>query len=201
MGNIMIMNASPRAPKSNSKQYARIFSENCHMQTEYFNLTKTNHMELAHTMERFSDVLFVFPLYVVGIPVTLLNFLKALENSPPQHKPVVSVLINCGFLEPEQNSIAVKMIQLYCRNYGYPIGSVLKIGGGEAILTTPFRFLVKGKIKKLARSITSANYRELRVTMPLPKSIFIKAASTYWENYGKRNGITKEDMKTMQIEA
>lgn len=54
MGNIMIMNASPRAPKSNSKQYARIFSENCHMQTEYFNLTKTNHMELAHTMERFS---------------------------------------------------------------------------------------------------------------------------------------------------
>jgi len=37
--------------------------------------------------------------------------------------------------------------------------------------------------------------------MPLPKSIFIKAASTYWENYGKRNGITKEDMKTMQIEA
>ena len=99
-------------------------------------------------MERFSDVLFVFPLYVDGIPVTLLNFLKALENSPPQHKPVVSVLINCGFLEPEQNSIAVKMIQLYCRNYGYPIGSVLKIGGGEAILTTPFRFLVKGKIKK-----------------------------------------------------
>ena len=114
MGNIMIMNASPRAPKSNSKQYARIFSENCHMQTEYFNLTKTNHMELAHTMERFSDVLFVFPLYVDGIPVTLLNFLKALENSPPQHKPVVSVLINCGFLEPEQNSIAVKMIQLFC---------------------------------------------------------------------------------------
>ena len=152
-------------------------------------------------MEGFSDVLLVFPLYADGIPVTLLNFFKSLEENPPRHKPVVSVLINCGFIEPEQNDVAVKMGRLYCRNHGYPTGSVLKVGSGEAFLTTPFRFLVEGKIKKLAASIASAEYRELRVTMPLPKRMFIKASSTYWEEYGKKNGVTREDMETMQIEA
>ena len=75
MGKIMMINASPRAPKSNSKQYARIFSESSLLPTEYFELTKTNHAELARKTEGFSDVLLIFPLYADGIPATLLNFL------------------------------------------------------------------------------------------------------------------------------
>lgn len=201
MGKIMMINASPRAPKSNSKQYARIFSESSRLPTEYFELTKTNHAELAKKMESFSDVLLIFPLYADGIPATLLNFLKSLEENSPRRKPAISVLINCGFMEPEQNNVAIQMIQLYCRKFGYPNGSILKVGSGEAILTTPFRFLVKGKIKKLAAAITAAKHRELQTTMPIPKKVFIRASSIYWENYGKRNGITRKDMQTMQIES
>ena len=80
-------------------------------------------------------------------------------------------------------------------------GSVLKIGSGEAILSTPFRILVRTKIKRLASSIANHNYRSLKVTMLLPKKIFIKASTSYWESYGKRNGITKEQMATMKIES
>lgn len=83
--------------------------------------------------------LFVFPLYADSIPVTLLNFLKTMEVNPPQKRPVISVVINCGFMEPQQNDIAIKMLQLYCKKNNYPFGSVLKIGSGEAILNTPFR--------------------------------------------------------------
>ena len=50
-------------------------------------------------MNDFSDMLLVFPLYADGIPATLLNFLKSLENNLPDKKPVISVIINCGFLE------------------------------------------------------------------------------------------------------
>ena len=32
-------------------------------------------------MNDFSDMLLVFPLYADGIPATLLNFLKSLENN------------------------------------------------------------------------------------------------------------------------
>lgn len=200
MGSIIILNGSPRASKSNSKYYATIFSENCKYKTDYYNISKTNHNELCKKLEEFSDVLFVFPLYADGIPVTLLNFLKTLEKNPPKSKPVISVLINCGFLEHRQNDVAVSMMKLFCRENDYRLGSVLKIGSGEAILTTPFKILVTRKIKKFADSIVCAKYRILHTTMPLSPKMFLKASTTYWVNYGKKNGITKKQMETMDIE-
>ena len=168
MGKIMMLNGSPRAPKSNSKQYAELFAKNVDMPTEYFAINKKNHLELCEEMENFTEVLLVFPLYADGIPVTLLNFLKTLEKHPPKQKPRISVLINCGFYEPEQNDVAVKMIRIFCEQQGY--------------------------------SISEGRGKNLKVTMPLPKKMFVQASTTYWLNYGKRNGITREQMETMEIE-
>lgn len=78
---------------------------------------------------------------------------------------------------------------------------MLSIGSGEAILNTPFRGLVGRKLKQLAASMARGQGRRLKVTMPLPKKLFIKASTTYWENYGKRNGITRAQMETMDIES
>ncbi|MGI6254866.1 MAG: hypothetical protein ACOYJZ_04465 [Acutalibacter sp.] len=200
MGKILILNGSPRAPRSNSKEYARLFLQGCSMEAETCEITKKNHLELCRKLDGVTDVLFVFPLYADGIPVTLLNFLKTLEEHPPQNKPTLSVLINCGFLEPEQNDMAVEMVQLFAKETGYPFGSVLKIGSGEAILSTPFRFLVRRKLKKLAKAIAQGQSCTMQVTMPLTKGMFLKASSTYWENYGKKNGITRAEMETMSIE-
>lgn len=200
MGKVMILNASPRAVKSNSKCYAQIFSKYCKIDAEYFNVSKTNHNELCEKIEQFSDILFVFPLYADSIPVTLLNFLKTLETKPQTKKPVISVIINCGFIEPQQNDIAIKIISIFCKQNGYTLGSVLKIGSGEAILQTPFKFLVELKIKKFSSSIVKRKYRIFQTTMPLSKKMFIKASTKYWTDYGKRNGVTKEQMMTMEIE-
>ena len=200
MGNWMIINASPRAPRSNSKRYAQMVSQCYEGTVVYCPLTKTNHSELLAKMDGISDLLFVFPLYADALPVPLLNFLKFLEEHPPAHRPTVSVLINCGFLEPEQNEIAVEMMRLFSRQNGYPFGSVLKIGSGEAILDSPFRFLAAGKIRCFARSIAEQNYQTFRVTMPLTRGMFVRAAEGYWVNYGKRNGVTKAQMQTMKIE-
>lgn len=200
MGKIMLINASPRAPKSNSRQYAELVAKVSPAETEYFAVTKNNHMELCRAMEAFSDVLLVFPLYADGLPVTLMHFLKTLEQNAPRRKPRFSVLINCGFMEPEQNDIAVQMIRLYCKKNGYPFGSVLKIGSGEAILSTPFRILVRAKVKKLAAAIAAGKAQTWKVTMPISKRMFLRASTVYWTDYGKRNGLTKEQMATMQIE-
>lgn len=112
MGKIMIINGSPRAPKSNSKEYAELFMKHCRIPTEYVSITNQNHLELCREMENYTEVLLVFPLYVDGIPVTLMNFLKTLEENLPKQKPGISVLINCGFMEPEQNNVAVKMANI-----------------------------------------------------------------------------------------
>ena len=155
---------------------------------------------LCQAMAGFSDVLFVFPLYADAIPVTLLQFLKALEKSPVSPKPTVSVVVNCGFLEPWQNETAVGMMKLYCRQTGFPFGSVLEIGAGEAILSTPFRRFVSLSMKRLAHSIERKEHCSLQVTMPLPKRLFLWASPAYWKERGKRNGLSAEQMATPSIE-
>lgn len=162
MGNVLILNGSPRAPKSNSRQYAEIFSANCQLPSDYFNISKSNHAELCRRMSEYSDVLLVFPLYADSLPVGFLNFLKYLEANPPKRKPIVSILINCGFLEHQQNDIALKMLRFFCRKNGYQIGSVLALGSGEAILGTPFRYVAVRAVKKLAKSVGSGSYRTIR---------------------------------------
>jgi hypothetical protein len=69
------------------------------------------------------------------------------------------------------------------------------------ILDTPFRFIAVRSIRKLARSVAQGTYRTYSATMPLPKKIFQWAANRYWTNYGKRFGITKEQMQTPEIES
>ncbi|HIS01769.1 MAG TPA: hypothetical protein IAA74_09255 [Candidatus Excrementavichristensenella intestinipullorum] len=200
MGKVMIINASPRAPKSNSKQYAQLFSQYCRLDTEYYEVKRSNHLTLCRTIENYSHIVFVFPLYVDSIPVPLLNFLKTLEENAPLKKPTISVIVNCGFIEPYQNDVAVEMLRSFTTKNGYPFGSVFKIGSGEAILTTPFRIFLKIKMKKFAISVINQRYNNFQATMPISKKMFIKASTAYWENYGKKNGISKEEMEIMQIE-
>lgn len=195
----MIINGSPRAPRSNSKYYADIFSDNCILDIDYFILTRNNQLELCSKIGEYQDVLFVFPLYADAIPVGMLNFLKLLEVNSPEKKPVVSILINCGFLEHEQNKIAVSMIKFFCKQNQYKLGSVLMLGSGEAILKTPFRYVACRAIRKFANSIENRNYRNISATMPLPKRLFQWAATIYWTRYGKKYGQTKKKMQTMQI--
>ena len=200
MGKVIIINGSPRAPRSNSKEYGEIFSSYYKGKADTFNITKNNHKEICSKIEDYTDILLVFPLYADGLPVTMLNFLKVLEENPPKNKPKVSVIINCGFIEPEQNNVCIDMVKLFCKQNTYEFNSVLSIGGGEAILGTPFKIFVKWKIKKLAKSIYNNTPENLRVTMPISKNMYLKASTNYWINYGKRNGITKSQMETMKIE-
>lgn len=196
----MILNGSPRAPKSNSKKYSEIFMKYSRMQCDYFNITKSNHLKLIAEMENYSDVIIAFPLYADSLPVGLLNFLKNLENNLPAQRPVISILINCGFLEYEQNSVAVSMIRYFCRRNNFPIGSTLMLGSGEAILDTPFRYIAVRAIKRLSESVNKGNYKDISATMPLPKWLFKMAARSYWISYGKKFGVSEKEMQRLEIE-
>lgn len=200
MGKVMILNGSPRAPKSNSKKYSEIFMKYSRLQCDYFNITKTNHLKLIAEMEKYSDVIIVFPLYADSLPVGLLNFLKNLEDNLPAQRPVISILINCGFLEYEQNSVAVNMIRYFCRLNNFPIGSILMLGSGEAILETPFRYIAVRAIKRLSESVNKGNYKDITATMPLPKWLFKMAARSYWIRYGKKFGVCEKEMQRLEIE-
>ena len=97
----------------------------------------------------------------------MLQFLKVLEANPPQRKPVISILINCGFLEYEQNKVAMQMMELFCRRNGYRLGARLMLGSGEAILDTPFRFVAHRAVDKLARAVARGEKRVFAASMLL----------------------------------
>lgn len=200
MENIILVNGSPRAPRSNSKHFIEIFKNYWQGETTVYQVTEQNHTEVCCHMGEYAHVLLVFPLYADGLPVTLIQFLKEWERCLVEPKPVVHVLVNCGFLEPNQNFVAIDMIRLFCQRRGYQFGTALCIGAGEAILETPFRYLAERKIKKLARAIQIGNYRLFAVTMPLTKRMFLKASAQYWIRHGARNGVSQQQMRTMEIE-
>ena len=197
---LLIVNGSPRAPRSNSRRYAELFQARWKGEARYEALTAKNHAELAAAAAECTDLLLVFPLYADGLPAPLLRFLEFLEGAGPEHRPRISVLINCGFLEPHQNDVAVDMVRLFCLENGYPFGACLKIGGGEAILGTPFAFLVRRNIRALARAIAAGRPAELAVTMPLSPRAFVRASTRYWRQMGAANGCTPEQMASMDIE-
>ena len=148
MEKLLIINGSPRAPKSNSKRYGQMVLTHWRGRAFTMMVNKNNHNEIIEKTTKVDDILLMFPLYADGIPATMLSFLIALEKANVEQKPTIHVLVNCGFIEPAQNNVALEMVRLFCEQNGYPFGSSLKIGSGEAILDTPFSFLVNRKIKQ-----------------------------------------------------
>ena len=200
MEQILILNGSPRAPRSNSKRYGALFDRAWGGESETMDLLRADPQAVAERLETVSRVLLVFPLYADAIPVPVLRTFQALEECPPRNRPTLSVLVNCGFLEPEQCDVAVDMAALFCKRMGWPLGSVLKIGSGEAILDTPFRFLVSRQVRRLVRSMSRGACRTFSVTMPLTRRQFVSASTAYWLRYGRSRGVTKSQMETMDIE-
>lgn len=200
MGKLIIVNGSPRAPRSNSRKYTECFKLYWQGETEEYFVTVKKYAEAIEKIRTAGRVLLVFPLYADGIPVTLMEFLKELERVAQGTSVTVHIIINCGFFEPKQNEVALDILKEYCRRCGFNVGSVLSIGSGEAFPTTPLMFFVKRKLKKLARAISLGKNRVFKVTLPLTKRMFLRASTTYWTNYGKKNNITSEQMNTMKIE-
>lgn len=196
MGKLLIVNGSPRAPRSNSRRYIEQFLPCWGETTDQYTALKGGPL----SSEGCTDLLLVFPLYADGVPAVLMRTLKQLATWGETPRPRIHVLVNCGFLEPEQTQPAVEMVRFFCKRYGFPWGMALRIGSGEAILNTPFSFLVRRSLRRLAAGIRAGRSEVLSVRMPLSRRMFIWASGRYWAGYGAENHITAREMRTMEIE-
>lgn len=201
MGRMMILNGSPRAPKSNSREFAKLLSRYYTGATLEYSLVSQNHRDICSALESCSNLVFIFPLYVDCLPCCMLDFLSCLEKSPLSHKPTVHLIVNCGFLEPQQNQVAIDLLKQFCQKNGFPFGSSLSIGSGEVILQTPFAFFAKRAIQKLAHAISSGKAVTLSTHMPISPKRYVQGAEQHWLKAGSKNGLDAQQMQTMQIEA
>lgn len=200
MGKLMIVNGSPRAPKSNSKTYIQAFLSAWQGEWEQYQAVSRRPEACFRQLRECSDLLLAFPLYTDGLPSVLMEFLQAMLAQEEPFSLKVHVLINCGFQEPDQNDVAVDMIRLFCKRAGCTFGSCLRMSCGEAFPTTPLMALAKRKIRALAAAIARGTPRQLKVSMPLTRRMFLSAADRYWLKRGEANGLTRADMSVMEIE-
>lgn len=200
MERLLIVNGSPRYQTSNSKKFTQIFEQYWPDQIDSISVLSKDCAEVCKQIAQYQHIVLVFPLYADTLPAVLIDFLKSLAHTSIARTTKIHVLINCGFLEPSQNDVAVEMVQWFCEKYGLSYGATLKIASGEAILTTPFAFLARRGIRNFVKDIQSGKNRMRSVSMPLTKPMFIRASTQYWTKYGARFGISKTQMQTIKIE-
>ena len=99
MGKLLIVNGSPRAPRSNSRRYIEQFLPCWGETADQYTALRGGPL----SPEDCTDLLLVFPLYADGIPAVLMRTLKELAVWRGTARPRIHVLVNCGFLEPQQN--------------------------------------------------------------------------------------------------
>ena len=140
MGKLLIVNGSPRAPRSNSRRYIEQFLPCWGETADQYTALRGGPL----SPEDCTDLLLVFPLYADGIPAVLMRTLKELAVWRGTARPRIHVLVNCGFLEPEQTRPAVEMVRFFCKRYGFPWGMALQIGRASARPAPPGRWYAGG---------------------------------------------------------
>lgn len=200
MGTLMIVNGSPRAPKSNSKFYIQAFLSRWTGHCKLYSVTERRHRSCLEELEECTDLLLVFPLYTDALPSGLMEFLQAVLAAGRQAPLRVHMVVNCGFREPAQNQVAADMIRLFCKRGGFTFGSCLLMGCGEAFPSTPFRGIAERKLRRLATAVARGEQLCLTAAMPLTRGLFLRAANRYWRRRGEANGLTPEQMATPEIE-
>lgn len=208
--NILMLDASPKAQNSNSGRFLSLLEARlpADSRIQKLSVSRLGKWQDALAAASQCDALVIaFPVYVDAIPSHLLRYLSQLEKylraheSP--HSCTVYVIANCGFFESSQTNIAIKMMQCWQRRAGLVWGGGLGIGGGSMLAglesVPPGRGPRKSlgqQIKAFARLIAARESGETRYCNPnFPRFLFVHAGNASWNVDGKRNGISKNDIK------
>ena len=153
-------------------------------------------------------LIFAFPLYVDGIPAHLLQCLLQLEESLVTSKKEITAyaVVNCGFYEGRQNSLAIAMIENWCHRAGLRWGQGLGIGAGGMLAGIRSVPLGSGPKKNLGRALEQlainvsqgASQESLFITANFPKFAYKLAAEAGWVRSAKTNGLRWRDLSLRQ---
>jgi len=180
------------------------------MPDEYeFSEFKFNHTRLADAdLMRIADlevIIFAFPLYVDGIPSHLLHCLYQMETYLDTHKVKeisVYAIVNCGFYEGHQASIALDLVKNWCSKANLEWVQGIGIGGGGFLSSLEGNSEDQGPVKnlwdalkKMAVNISEQHEIENIYTVPnFPKVVYTIGGNMGWRKQIKENGLRRKDL-------
>ena len=197
---IIIINGSPKTIKSNSEILGNylfpLLKENNIKKyySIYFQLNDKTKNEIYN-----SDVLiFIFPLYVDGIPSNLLKLLVNFEKENvvrPETK--IYCIVNNGFYEGKQNFLALLHMKNWCKKVNAKWGQGIGIGSGELLPYLKKFKLGQGPLKNLekilnrfSRNILTLNSdKNIYINPNWPKSLYFIQGSISWILKARKNNL------------
>lgn len=197
---IIIINGSPKTIKSNSEILGNylfpLLKENNIKKyySIYFQLNDKTKNEIYN-----SDVLiFIFPLYVDGIPSNLLKLLVNFEKENvvrPETK--IYCIVNNGFYEGKQNFLALLHMKNWCKKVNAKWGQGIGIGSGELLPYLKKFKLGQGPLKnlekilsRLSRNILTLNSdKNIYINPNWPKSLYFIQGSISWILKARKNNL------------
>ena len=197
---IIIINGSPKTLKSNSEILGNylfpLLKENNIKKyySIYFQLNDKTKNEIYN-----SDVLiFIFPLYVDGIPSNLLKLLIKFEKENViRPKTKIYCIVNNGFYEGKQNFLALLHMKNWCKKVNAKWGQGIGIGSGELLPYLKKFKLGQGPLKnlekilnRLSRNILTLNSdNNIYINPNWPKSLYFIQGSISWILKARKNNL------------
>ena len=202
---ISIINGSPKAIKSNSEilgnYLSSLFKEN-EIKKYYsisFRLNDENKNEIYN-----SDVLiFLFPLYVDGIPSNLLKLLVEFEKEKViKSETKIYCIVNNGFYEGKQNRLAILQMKNWCEKVKARWGQGIGVGAGELLPHLKKYPLGQGPLKNLGKVLDkfSANILTLKsdediyINPNWLKSLYFFQGTISWILKGRKNNLRVREL-------
>lgn len=195
-----LINGSPRNNRSNSKYFLSFIEQ----KLDNYNLFYINKDKFCTILDSISisdAIVFSFPLYVDSEPSSLLSFMDyIIDNNIDISNKKVYAVVNCGFLEGEQNITAIEIIKRWCYKTNTIYSGSILIGAGEIVGKKKYQLITKKALKKLnifaENVLNQKEFDDILTTMSfMNPRLYCTLANISWAKNGRKNGLSNDELR------
>ena len=134
----LLLELSPKPKRSTSKYLLSHLRVTLGKDVIRKKLKQSEYENIYNLMNECDNVVFATPIYVDGLPGSVVKFLEYLQTKEFKENIKLYAISNCGFYEGHQNKNSLKMIEAFCitKNISYMGG--VGVGAGEMIGVTRY---------------------------------------------------------------
>ncbi len=202
---ISIINGSPKAIKSNSEILGNYLSSLLKENEikEYYSISFRLNDENKNEIYNSNVLIFLFPLYVDGIPSNLLKLFVEFEKEKVVNPATrVYCIVNNGFYEGKQNRLAILQMKNWCEKVKANWGQGIGVGAGELLPYLKKYKLGQGPLKNLgnvldefsSNILTLKSDEDIYINPNWLKSLYFFQGTISWILKGRKNNLRVREL-------
>ena len=202
---ISIINGSPKAGRSNSEilgNYLLSLLKDNEIR-KYYSISVRLDDKIKNQIYNSDVLIFLFPLYVDGIPSNLLKLLVEFEKEKVVNPATrVYCVVNNGFYEGKQNRLAILQIKNWCEKVKARWGQGIGVGAGELLPYLKKCKLEQGPLKNLGKALEKfsinililKNDKDIYINPNWLRSLYFFQGSISWILKGRKNNLRVREL-------